>query len=619
MPQKPTLILTAFLAFSLFSPLNLKAQEPISGINRVVRQIDSQFPLAEGYVITLVDDELILDLKLGQSVKQGDRLKLIRYGKKLKHPVSGKDLGRLETDLGEVKVLEVRKNFTRARVTDPLIKVKKGDGVRSYFKKLIILTGPVTVQTPQTIDTNALLGALEKELNTHPRFETPALDLGVWLLESELEAKDLSRPEILKHLRQKTQADYILHPEVRSIKGKLILSYRLTSVRDGTLVRQGQVLSGVLPKMAKPFSPVQNHKQEFRGQEIKTPFERKQNSIDFVGKQQFDYEIVDFDIGDINGDGRAEYVVASLNRLYIYNYENDRFKQIAQISRTRNINRFIAVDVGDINGNRKDEIFVTNQYLDQLGSFVLELQGKKMNPVWQNINAYFRIIRPFNSQPVLLYQSLGYGGPFDGEIRTIQYRNGKYQKTSPLEIRDKDLRSRQFILYGLNRGNVDADKNIETIILDKDYHLRVYSASGKLLIKSDEYYGHDPRPMRVGLKEKWVDMASQASLQDPIYFRGRLLLEQQGRRKFLIVPRNHRFGGTLLARTIVINNCSLVILNIGKEGFEKVFETKKQKGYLAAYQIEGASGGRKIHMATVNKGSFGQKTTSSILTYVWAL
>ena len=75
---------------------------------------------------------------------------------------------------------------------------------------------------------------------------------------------------------------------------------------------------------------------------------------------------------------------------------------------------------------KKDEIFVTNQLSDQLGSdqlgsFALELKGKDLIPVWKNINAYFRIIRPFNSKPILLFQAPGYGGPFDEEIRMIKY------------------------------------------------------------------------------------------------------------------------------------------------------------------------------------------------------
>jgi len=125
--------------------------------------------------------------------------------------------------------------------------------------------------------------------------------------------------------------------------------------------------------------------------------------------------------------------------------------------------------------------------------------------------------------------------------------------------------------------------------------------------------------MRIGLTEKWVEMASEPFPKDPVYYRGRLLLEQQGNQKFLLVPKNHRLGGALLARTVIINNCSLVILRMGKEGFQKVLETKKQRGYLAAYQVTGMSDKRTIHIAAVDKGSFGQKTTSTIFTYSWTL
>jgi hypothetical protein len=62
-----------------------------------------------------------------------------------------------------------------------------------------------------------------------------------------------------------------------------------------------------------------------------------------------------------------------------------------------------------------------------------------------------------------------------------------------------------------------------------------------------------------------------------------------------------------------------VILRIGKDGFEKVFETKKQKGYLAAYQVAGKAGNRAIHVASVDKENFGSKATSTIATYNWVL
>ncbi|SVD15593.1 uncharacterized protein METZ01_LOCUS368447, partial [marine metagenome] len=96
-------------------------------LDRIVNQIDSMFPPLEGVVVSVDKQILTLDLKQGQPVKRGDRLKLIRFGKDIIHPISKKKIGRKETDLGEVKVIEVRKDFSLARATDPTTLVRVSD------------------------------------------------------------------------------------------------------------------------------------------------------------------------------------------------------------------------------------------------------------------------------------------------------------------------------------------------------------------------------------------------------------------------------------------------------------------------------------------------------------
>jgi hypothetical protein len=173
----------------------------------------------------------------------------------------------------------------------------------------------------------------------------------------------------------------------------------------------------------------------------------------------------------------------------------------------------------------------------------------------------------------------------------------------------------KFLIYGLTLADVNFDKTVETIILDKDYHLRVYSPDGSLLVRSDEYYGHDPRMLDIGVDP--VDLFSQAK-PSAVNYRGRLLLEQSGARKFMLVPRNHRLGGSLLQNAVVVNSSSLVVLDLDREGFSKVFETKGQKGYIAAYQVTKARKARRnIHVATVQAGGLTGRTRSTIYTYNW--
>ena len=119
------------------------------------------------------------------------RLKLIRYGRELFHPVTKKKIGRKETDLGEVEVLEVRKDFSRARALDPTILPKEGDGVRSPFQKLKFIVAPPQIKSKKKVNADRLRYNLESRLKKHPRFEVPSFDLGLWMVDKKLEYQSL--------------------------------------------------------------------------------------------------------------------------------------------------------------------------------------------------------------------------------------------------------------------------------------------------------------------------------------------------------------------------------------------------------------------------------------------
>jgi len=116
-------------------------------LDRIVSQIDSMFPPLEGVVVSVDQQILTLDLKQGQPIKQGDRLKLIRFGQDIIHPVSKKKIGRKETDLGEVEVIEVRQNFSLAKLMNPTTLVRASDGVRSPFNELTFVVATPRIET----------------------------------------------------------------------------------------------------------------------------------------------------------------------------------------------------------------------------------------------------------------------------------------------------------------------------------------------------------------------------------------------------------------------------------------------------------------------------------------
>lgn len=612
MIKKSQIILGAMVMAFLLGPKAAFGLDQVflSSLDRVVNQIDSLFPSLEGYVVSIEGDELLLDLKKGEPVGLGDKLKLIRFGKEIIHPVTKKKLGRKERELGNVEVIRIGKNFSRAKVVEQGVKARVGDGFRSPFKKLSFLIAPITAKTTsKRVDRNRLMLELEKKLNAHPRFNVPIFDLEVWMLESSLNNTELFQPKNLDRLREKVKADYILVSEVRSVGGKLVLSYKMISAQDGSVKNQGQVLSEKLPLLPQaPRSPAE--------QEIQADFSPRKKMVEFVFKQEFPFEIVDFDIGDINGDGIKEYIIIDRYRIMFYKLVGSSLKRITQIKTKKKINYFISVDVADINGNGRDEIFVTNKLGDRLSSFVIEgnYKWKRFKKIWDKVPLYFRIIHPLGDRPTLMAQRPGFINPFAGGIKTILFRRNKYAEGPSLKV--PSIYGKQFILYGLTQLKVGEKEKKHTFILDKDYNLRVYSSTNRLIVQSDEYYGHDPRMIDIGVKEDTPGLDQQG---EPVNYRGRLLLVKNGDRKFLLIPKNYRLGGSLLGKLVVINNSSLVILKITKEGLEKVFETKKQKGYIAAFQVLEPLNSRekKISVVAVEPGGLTGKTISTIFTYNW--
>ena len=610
------IFLIAIISFAAFLPGLVFAQSDAT-LDRIVSQIESLYPPLEGYVIAVEGNGLTLDLKRGMAVKKGDRLKLIRYGRELFHPVTKKKVGRKETDLGEVEILEVRKDFSHARSLNPTALPKEGDGVRSPFQKLTFLVAPPNIKTRKKIDADRLRLNLEKKLNRHPRFEVPAFDFGLWMIDEKLNETSALKSKSLRRLKRKVNVDLILIPNVHTVKGKMVLSYKLISSKDGSLQKQAQVLSDDLPA-------AQTRREMGRG--TQTSFDPKNQHFKFIDKDQFPYEIVDFDVGDLNGDGKNEYVLIDRYRVMVYKLKKGKLRKIGQLRKRKGIDRFLGVDVGDINGNGRDEIFVTNQVGDKLESFALERQpGKKgFKHVWKDVNLYFRIIRPFGAKPTLLSQSTGFEAPFHGPINKVLYKKRRYILGPKLNT--PDIYGKFFNLYGLTQTDLSGNKIKDTIILDDKYHLRVYSPEGRVIVKSDEYYGHDPRFIDVGVVEEFGGLASGSNnitRAKAVRYKSRLQFVKNGSRRFLVLPKNYVAGNGMLDQMVIVENSGLAILGVNREGFERLFESSKQKGYLGAFRVVPRKGnaGADVYIVRIDKDYVSETSpkTSTFSTYFWEL
>lgn len=98
----------------------------------VIDQVVQDFTPIPGYVIMGAQGEYLIDLDASKGIAAGDLFSVIRPGKKITHPVTGKVLGTLEEVKGILKVTRLQSGYSFARPLGTSRGIKRGDPIRRY-------------------------------------------------------------------------------------------------------------------------------------------------------------------------------------------------------------------------------------------------------------------------------------------------------------------------------------------------------------------------------------------------------------------------------------------------------------------------------------------------------
>ena len=79
-------------------------------------KLHQRFPNLRGAVVAVKGRDLYLSLGGKDEVVKGVKLNVYREGAPFRHPATGVVLGKLEEEIGEVEVVEVREKFSIARL-----------------------------------------------------------------------------------------------------------------------------------------------------------------------------------------------------------------------------------------------------------------------------------------------------------------------------------------------------------------------------------------------------------------------------------------------------------------------------------------------------------------------
>jgi len=463
----------------------------------------SYFTPADGVVTDVADGIVSVAFEGQVNIKKGMRLSVYRKGKPFYHPVTKELLGNTEEFTGEIEVKDTKGPDGLYMCTALKGEIKAGDVAR-------ITTSKIKLAFFQERKSDWMLSeAFYSALKDAGRFE---------ILESYTPTY---RPEELAHLARNLNAEAVLLFSTSMKDEKKSLHIKLFWAEDAKVFAEMEVLAD--SETAKMLSP---------GEEL--------ISDSLVNKEPLgSYHLSDgqlFAIGDVDGDGKMELIVGEDNKISIYSFD-EKLQEVWSMKGTPR-DKYLSIDVLDVNNNGKAEIFVTcmtgfgatntddgaalaGSYNIAVKSFVIEYDPlERYKKIRDAMHYFFRV-----SGKTLLMQEFGAGRVFKGPVYEGEWRDGNYQPGRRVSLPP------EVNIYGFTFVDWQNSGRHQIMTFNDDGYLILYDDQGNGIWKSGNSYG------------KFIfsfEKRSYAAVTSFVkqYIRGRLITVKTKRGEEIIVVSN---------------------------------------------------------------------------------
>jgi len=585
------------------------AQEAAYGTSaaEIAERIAAAFPKVTGQVIGLEQERVLLDLGAKDQVIPGLELQVYREGQEFKHPYTGQILGKLDRDVGRVRILEVHPNFSAAEIIQQTegTMVQQGDHVRVTSARVILALPNVDVSDVAGANTRSVTRDLINALVKTGRFEVMNDQrIRAALQEEKIPTPDqFTDPAVLQALWKRLRVSAVLLSKLSLMEKAVTWDVQVIStVRGDSITLASAEVKGASPKLGSASG---RGGGSFAGG-------REAPRIDQVafGSQEIPFRAQAMAAGELTGDGTMKVAITDGQRIYIYSLEKTGIKQVWSYA-GRTSDNVIALDAADINGNGVAEIFVTNyaysrggstQTSGRLQSYVLEYRQGKFEKIWDEASLYFRVLEGPDGRPQLYGQAAGLDTPFEGPVRQYLWQGNRYAPGTAV------LLPKQFnTIYGFALADLDGEGSPKTLVLDQLDYLRVYDKGGAEIYRSSDRYGGSELvleydPSRAGENPRSGIQPNRLIIQGRMYFQDIL----GDGKKQLVLPRNTPSTGYVF-HTRLYDKGKIFGLSWDGIGMQAVWETRELSGYVADFALvdpEG-TGNRKLVLLVVQTNLLG--------------
>ncbi len=256
------------------------------------------------------------------------------------------------------------------------------------------------------------------------------------------------------------------------------------------------------------------------------------------GMGDFNERLNGLAVGDVDGDGVVEIVTIGNSRLYVHRVKQDRWVRMARYDGR---GKYVGVDMADLNGNGRDEIFVTNfdDTESRVISFVMEWDGKSLQRIAGRLPWYFRVVDAAAGGKMLVGQKQSTGDRFTPGIYRMKWQDGAYRPGDRLPV------PRRLNVFGFAYGAVRSTDALEAVAYNSDGYLEILDRKDGQSAVSTETYGGGPNAIVFTDKDQY-------DVRDNIYLAPRIHLQDldgDGIQEMLVVNNETtQLGGGILDR-----------------------------------------------------------------------
>ncbi len=306
--------------------------------------------------------------------------------------------------------------------------------------------------------------------------------------------------------------------------------------------------------------------------------------------------IVAMDAGDIDGDGAAEIVFASRSELQVFRYREGRFQKVESLS-LRPTFKIHALTLADLDRDGKSEIYVSANERYRVASMILEWSpSSSLSVKEENIPWFLRPLEVPVEGMVLAGQMSG-NESTDGFVRAGIFRldragNGKLVRGARLPVPDR------FNLFDFVWADLEGDKALELVAVDRNEKLLVYDSGKNLIHVSDAAYGGSTNylgPDRLDRQKNnpGATASGEDSDRELAYVPTRLLardIDGDGRQE-IIIGQNKRITPLFLRNFREYEGGTIACLGWKDAMLAEMWRTNTISGYIADYSflLEGNS------------------------------